>query len=153
MRPRPGPARNSATGPGDRRIRRARRSCGKPLPAPTPTGRCPRSKAEPIASWTTPRLRPPRLFLVLIAVQALVLLEVLAGVFQLLRSLLRIDVAVGAGFLRRLRVFRLAVRRRRADQETAQQNDSGHCEFQMGHELISRSQVCNCIATHGTAAI
>ena len=68
-----------------RRIRHATRNCGPAPPEPPPRMRRRRSKAEPIASWTTPLLRPAlRLLLLRVAVQALVLLEVLAGVLQIL---------------------------------------------------------------------
>src|SRR5438445_13867726 len=73
----------------------------------------------------------------LVAVEILVLGKILAGVGQLFRLSLGIHVAIDACLFGRLHVFRLAVRGRRANQETAQQNDSGQSNFQMGHSASS----------------
>src|SRR5258708_3824364 len=79
---------------------------------------------------------PPSVYLLLlrVAVEALVFGEILAGFGQFLGLRLGINVAVRAGFLCRLNVFRLAIRGRRTNQETAQQYDSGQYDFQMGHD-------------------
>src|SRR4029077_16982570 len=87
------------------------------------------------------------LLLVAIAVETLMLGKILAGFGQLFRLGLGIDVAKSARLLRGLHVFRLAVRGRRANQETAQQNDSGQSNFQMGHGA-STPKSSNCSTNH-----
>src|SRR6478735_2426479 len=79
---------------------------------------------------------PPSAYLLrpLVTVEILVLGVMLAGFRQLLWLRLGIDMAVGASFLRGLRVFRLAIRGCGANQKTAQQYDSGQCDFPMEHD-------------------
>src|SRR5438067_4280908 len=112
MPPRPEPARIGATGPGDSRIRPARRNCGPGLPATRRGNGHRRWKAEPFASLATPEPLPSLgLLLLLVAFQAFVLVVVLAGGLQIFRGLLRVDMAVDACFLGLLSKFRFAVRR------------------------------------------
>src|ERR1017187_7144193 len=82
---------------------------------------------------------PPseQLLLLLVTVQALMFGIILAGFGQLLGFRLGIDVAVRACLLRGLHVFRLAIRTRGANQETAQQYGGGQGDFQMGHDASS----------------
>src|SRR5438552_11063478 len=101
-----------------------------------------RSRAEPFASWTTPRLRLPVLLGLRVAVEALVFGVILTCLSQLLRLRLGIDVAKRARLLRGLRVIRLAIRGRGTNQKTAQQNDCGQGDFPMGHDA-STPEVSN----------
>src|SRR5664280_678576 len=77
------------------------------------------------------------LLLLLVTVEVLVFGEILAGFGQFLGLRLGIDVAERAGLLRGLHVFRLAIRGRSANQETARQYDCGQCDFQMEHDASS----------------
>src|ERR1039457_1899022 len=79
-------------------------------------------------------LAPDYLLLLRVTVQVLVFFEILAGLRQFLGLRLGIDVAERAGLLRGLHVFRLAIRARGANQETARQYDCGQCDFQMEHD-------------------
>src|SRR6185369_13158841 len=83
------------------------------------------------------------LLLLLVTVEVLVFREILAGFGQLLGLGFGIDVADRAGLLRGLRVFRFAIRGRGTNQETAQQDDSGQCDFQVGHDASIRKK-SNC---------
>jgi hypothetical protein len=56
-------------------------------------------------------------------------------------------MAVSASFFRGLHVFRFAIRGRGANQETAQQDDSGQSNFPMGHDASTR-QDSNCITMY-----
>src|ERR1035438_3218894 len=93
-----------------------------------------------------------QLLLLDVAVQGLILPVILAGVGQVLVHGVLIGwdvllVAVSASFLSSLHVFRFAIRGRGANQETAQQNDSGQSNFPMGHDASARKG-SNCITMH-----
>src|ERR1039457_3520019 len=93
-----------------------------------------------------------QLLLLDVAVQRLILPVMLAGVGQVLihRVLIVRDVllmAVSAGFLSTLHVFRFAIRGRGANKETAHQNASGQSNFPMGHDASARKG-SNCISMH-----
>src|ERR1035441_8392167 len=85
------------------------------------------------------------LLLLLVTVEVLVFGEILAGFGQFLGLCLGIDMAVRAGLLRGLHVFRLAIRAGGTNQKTAQQYDSGQGDFQVGHDA-SNLEGSNCTA-------
>src|SRR5690242_19390051 len=91
---------------------------------------------------------PPaiELLLILVAVQVLVLLEILAGILQVFGILGSVDVAEGARLFRLRCVFLLAVRGRRANLESAQHYHGRGNDFQSGH-LASSEQGSNSITT------
>src|ERR1017187_8977220 len=93
----------------------------------------------------------PLLLLLDVAVQGLFLVVILAGVGQVLvpGGLIgdHLLMAVSALLLSSLRVFLCAIRGRGANQETAQQDDSGQTNFPMGHDASARKG-SNCITTH-----
>src|ERR1035438_8568365 len=88
----------------------------------------------------------PLLLLLLVAVEALVLGVVLAGLGQLLGFGLGIDMTVRTRLLGRFHIFHFAERGCRANQKSAQQNGRGQDDFQMGHGT-STTKRSNCIAT------
>src|ERR1041385_1986366 len=83
---------------------------------------------------------PWGLLLLLVAVEILVLGVVLAGLGEFFRLGLLVHVAGCAGLLGCLGVLGLPVGGSGADQKTAQQNDSGQCNFQMGHDASNRQR-------------
>src|ERR1035441_4014745 len=100
-------------------------------------------------STPPPSIEP--LLLLDVAVQGLILPVVLAGVGQVLIHGVLIShgflVAVSALLLSSRHVFRFAIRGRGANQETAQQYDSGQNNFPMGHDASARKG-SNCITMH-----